>query len=118
MLQCVVQMRNAIVKTTKHLVFAHPALKQIPHQIKAAFECHQFAQTQRRAQRVTCASLENAIYLALIQVLALSEKDASIMFAQRFATQITIVCLEKFVMKEFVFLAVLLMSIVHTLKYA
>jgi hypothetical protein len=112
----VVQMQSAIVTITRRYAFVQPGLNQIQHQIKDVFVCHQFVQPQKHVLRVTCASLENATYPARTQVLVLLVKDASIIYAQRCVTPTTTAYLERFVTRESVFLAVLLMLIVPTLK--
>lgn len=110
-------MQSAIVKTTKPHVFVHPVLKQILHQIKVAFEFHQFARTPKHVLKATCALVESATYLALTQVLALLESDATTMFVQKFAIQTITAYLERFVPRVFVFQVAIQKLIVLIPKY-
>jgi hypothetical protein len=112
------QMLNVQLRIIKHLVNVHQHLNQIQHQIKDVFVFQTLAEHQKIAAKISCVSLENVIFHVKTTMFVQLVKDVSIVCAQKSAIQITIAYLEKFVMKvAFVFLDVLPMLIVLTLKF-
>jgi hypothetical protein len=112
------QMLNVQLRIIKHLVNVHQHLNQIQHQIKDVFVFQTLAEHQKIAAKISCVSLENVIFHVKTTMFVQLVKDVSIICAQKSAIQITIAYLEKFVMKvAFVFLDVLPMLIVLTLKF-
>lgn len=85
------------LKINRENVNAQPVSKEIHCQNRDVFEYHQHVFQRADALTVTCASEIFAKCRAQITLPVPSAKDATIMFVQRFATQITTVCRVKFV---------------------
>lgn len=92
------QMLCVKLRITQPNANAPPVSMAIQRQNKAAFEFRRHAFRPADARTVTCASETIVKCHAVNQLHAPSAKGVIIMFAQKFATQITIVCPGKFAM--------------------
>lgn len=92
------QMLCARLKIMLPNAIAQPVLKAIQRQNKVAFEFHRRAFQRADARMVTCVLRIRVKCLAAIQFHVQLERDAIIMFARKFASQITTVCQAKYVM--------------------
>lgn len=90
------RMHNAQLKINEQFASVRPVLKEIQHQIKAAYAFHRHVLPQINVQTVTCALEMCAVYRALTIWVVLLANDAIIVYARKFVTQTTIVCREKF----------------------
>lgn len=112
------QMHCVKLIITQPNVNVQPGSKEIQHQNKDVFEFLQRVFQRADARTVTCASEISVKYRVAIQLHVRSVKDAIIMFALKFAIQITIAYPVKFVMnEEHVNLVVKLKLIAHQLKF-
>lgn len=113
-----VQMLNVLRKVTNLPAIVLKDSNQIQFPIKDVLEFPHIVKHRKIVLQITCASLENVIYLVATPTVAQLVRDASTASARKFVTPTTIVSPEKFAMKvEFVFLDVTLMLIALTPKF-